>query len=1654
MCDISHAGSGGNVVFRRGAVRVNPFVDGHVGAELNRNHLVVHAEIRRNATELRVLLRGHRVRGMRSGVLGPPIRHAHALVVAGRCEEALRELQHVRALLESGRVEEEHPASLGRPNTMPGNAKVSDTGHPPPNAGAAVRSRSLSKRTRRRVARIAACALTFLMVAVAMVAFTPLASAQPSVVDLGTLGGTSSEAFGINDLGQVVGVSDTTAGALLLNANGHTRTSSLASTSREWVPAQPGAAYPDPPIGGEWINAGPSGVVNCGLTGVLGITVNLLGKCSGRVTAVAVDPSDSSGNTVYVGGAQGGVWKTTDGGSTWTPLLDNPIQPDGTSVERYDLAVGSMTIDPSGIVYVGTGEGGNNCADCLYGQGILKSTDGGGHWTQLDPSTQSCPQTSFGRSSFTKIAISPANPNMVLAATTLGVFVSTDAGQSWGSGSGCWLPTLRGVATDVVFSPIPNSTVFAAVDGQVFSSNDGLTWTRSTTPQSTSSSPGGCFSAGVCGRINLAIAAYPPTTELIAATQDGTVWRTFDSGDTWALMTSPSSGAPFGVTNFCTEAVGSQCDYDIVVAIDPTDPSIIFLGGQDLWVTTDGGNSWGDIGGYDGNSISTGNIHSDQHAFAFSPANSHTIYVGNDGGIWTTTFHSVSVCVGQCVGGYVFPWKDLNSGLSIAQFYSVAANPQQLNNFFGGTQDLGILQHDCPDNTCEELSVTGPIVWDDTNPGDAWWAAYDTADPTTTYAGFTGFSGGACGGGSCLLRTSASCILNFRGWCPITGGLTSSDLDTSFFPQTLAVDPTTPTTLYFGNSAKLFKTVDQGSSWTATSLDMATACGGPCGGTLSSVSVAPPDGASVYVGTSNGKFFASSDGATTFVESHTGLPPGAGIARTAVDPIDPSVVHAGFGGFTGGGNHLFVSTNAGSTWTDISQTVSGLPDSPVDSIAVDSAGTGAIYVGNDVGVYVSLDKGTTWQVLGTGLPRVQVMDLVFSAGNVALLAATHGRGVWTLSHLPSHPLTYVSVNSRGLDAAADVVTADCYPGDFATGGGFRLDNGLRDVVSSQPSGGSPNPTSWTVQFGVGAGGTGITFADCMVPVNIAGSTTSSYVVATPRVIGSCGTFGCSGGDQAGSAVSQCNSGDFATGGGYVTGSTKIALQSHPDVTSGQPSAWVSFFGVSLDFLSTVTVTSTVVCMSGTGFSTTVSSTAGLSVACSFGDVAVGGGYKYTGGAPLPITSEPNIPSGVATGWSTSAALSYSTATAYVVCLVGGTSTTVSCSPTSVLVGAQTTCSVEVADDDSSSSLTPSGPVLVSSSQPGSFTPVSASCNLVGTGASASCPVDFSPNPGSVGAISISATYNGDANHDGSTGTFSLNVYDFTVTATPSDQTVLRGSYTTYSITTSLVPGSAGAPSTVGIVASGLPADATLSGLSALALPGTGTLTVQTGAASLGDYALTVSGTVQGGSRSSTANLHIYDFTMTAPSSLLVLTTGKNSFTVTLNLSPGSTLTGLPTITLSDTGLPPGATSQFIPSSGSLSFTSTFNVTTVNTPAGSYMLTLTGTDSRSPEGGQRSVPTNLVVLTPQQGLQLLVNQVNTLQSSGVLNSGQAGSLIAKLTHAIGNLNKGDKTVACNELTALVNQVKSYVATGVLTQAQANLLLGGPLGVYAIMAAIPC
>lgn len=417
---------------------------------------------------------------------------------------------------------------------------------------------------------------------------------------------------------------------------GAARAAQVAATTMSWTPIGPQPTQPS---------------LDCVLTDCPG---NGYPSDSGRVTALAVDPRDVTGNTVYLGAAEGGVWVTTNGGQSWTPLTDS--QP--------SLAVGSIALDPTTnptTIYVGTGEENFN-GDAYYGAGVLKSADGGKTWTQDSTFTQSASLSPTASGPYIgSLAVQPASATPALLAAIQGtsaqvhsgVWRSTDSGNTWtrvlpaGQATTPFAP-----GTGVLFDPSDSTgqTAYAALgflfgdssrsscsappcNGIFKSTNAGATWSRLTALDSF---------AGSSGFGNIALAIGPPVSSgkpgiLLSAIADASssssnllgLFETTDGGATWKRVTN---------INFCS----GQCSYDMVIRVSPTNPNVIYAGGNNSFVggsvptvSINGGNTWSaDLyaGGKTGISSNfTGQLHTDTHALAFL-SDGTKLYVGNDGG--------------------------------------------------------------------------------------------------------------------------------------------------------------------------------------------------------------------------------------------------------------------------------------------------------------------------------------------------------------------------------------------------------------------------------------------------------------------------------------------------------------------------------------------------------------------------------------------------------------------------------------------------------------------------------------------------------------------------------------------------------------------------------------------------------------------------------------------------------------------------------------------------------------------------------------------------------------------------------------------------------------------------------------------------------------
>ena len=697
---------------------------------------------------------------------------------------------------------------------------------------------------------------------------------------------------------------------------------------------------------------------------------------SGRVTALAIDPSNPS--IVYLGGAQGGVWKTTNGGAIWSPLTDT----------QASLAIGSIALDPtnSSTVYVGTGEE-NFSGDSYYGAGILKSTDGGTTWAHIcGPFCGPVAQDGYygGGARIGGLAIDPGNNQVLLAAVALvfnhGIYRSTDGGNTW-------TKVLSGdPGTAVIFDPVNAGVAYAALGdsfsggtkGVYKSTNAGQTWTA------INGTGTNVLPLTNAGRIVLAMT--PSSTTIlyasIANVNDDSLlglFKTTDGGANWVQLAS--------TPHYCN----LQCSYDNTIAVQPTNANVIYAGGAfttTLARSLDGGNTWSVLQSAQNN----GSVHGDMHALAFTP-DGGTLYLGNDGGAYSTTQVTATKPT----------FNQLNSTLALTQMYpGLSINPANIANAIGGTQDNGTVLY------------SGSLAWNDVTCGDGGYTAIDAIFPSTMYA--------TCPQINIQKSNSGG---TFGTWSAAQSGVNTADR-VDFIPP-LTMDPSQSNTLYFG-TYRVYQTTNGASTWDAISPDLTNGSG--FWAVITSIAVAPTDSNTVYAGTGDSHVQVTTNAGggmgATWNDRSTGLPPRV-LTQVAVDPTISTTAYVTFSGFTGFGDslgHVFKTTNGGASWTDIS---SDLPNTPVNAILVDPDAPSDIYVGTDVGVFYTTTGGASWTSLVNGLPRLAVLGLTLHNASRTLRASTHGRGVWDVniaSLLPVVSITSISPSSATAGGAAFTLTVN------------------------------------------------------------------------------------------------------------------------------------------------------------------------------------------------------------------------------------------------------------------------------------------------------------------------------------------------------------------------------------------------------------------------------------------------------------------------------------------------------------------------------------------------------------------------------------------------------------------------------------------------------
>ncbi len=647
----------------------------------------------------------------------------------------------------------------------------------------------------------------------------------------------------------------------------------------------------------------------------------------GRISAIAASRSNAS--LYYVAGADAGVWKSINAGASWTPVTD--FMP--------TTAIGALAVDPTNdqVVYAGTGEG-NHANHSRYGLGVYKTTNGGASWTQLAEAT-------FAGRCFTRILVDPQNTQRLFAAVTraggfptraaakghpgatgpTGVFRSVDGGATWTLLAG-GLPSVD--ATDLAIDPGNTQNVYAAI-GSIFgsaqngiykSTNGGTTWTKL----------GGGLPTATMGRISIALAPSDPATLYTLITAPASAAG--DGAGVLAVMRSTNSGATWSTFG----AMADQSTYGwylSAVSVRPTAASTVFFAGLTLIR-------------YNGSSSSTVTPpHVDLHALEWDAAG--RLLCGDDGGLHRSTNLGSS-------------WTSLNAGLGTIQFYAgVSTSPSSEQTLLGGMQDNG-------------SALRGAGGWESVTGGDGGWTQIDQARPLRMFTESQGT-------GNLYRSTDGGGTFN-----TVSSGISGRN---AFFPP-YVIDPANPDRMLYGTE-KVFRSTNGGTSWTAISGDLSNGQGA-----IRALAIAPTNSNIVWAVTNDGNVQRSTNGGAAFTLVRTGQPGWPRVTRELViDPVNPSTVY--LAGAVFGVDQVLRTTDSGTTWHSLD---GNLPDIPVNVVAVDARTTpSTLYAGTDAGVYRSIDDGATWKRFAANLPNACVIDLRLDVPRDRLVAATQGRGAWTVS---------------------------------------------------------------------------------------------------------------------------------------------------------------------------------------------------------------------------------------------------------------------------------------------------------------------------------------------------------------------------------------------------------------------------------------------------------------------------------------------------------------------------------------------------------------------------------------------------------------------------------------------------------------------------------
>jgi photosystem II stability/assembly factor-like uncharacterized protein len=683
----------------------------------------------------------------------------------------------------------------------------------------------------------------------------------------------------------------------------------------------------------------------------------------GRVTAVAGLADDPK--TYYLGSAGGGVWRTANGGATWSPLWDSqPVQ-----------SIGAIAISPRNakVVWVGSGEA-NPRNDVMAGDGVYLTTDGGEKWKHVGLA---------GTRHIAKVLIDPRNPDHVIVgalgdpfadSVERGVYVTVDGGKSW-------TKTLyvgpRSGVSDMAMDPHHPDVIYAGIwqfrrlpwtftsggpaDGIYRSRDGGKTWAKIT---------GGGFPSGTTlGRIGLAIA--PNDSRRVYAlveTGHGYLWRSDDGGAHWRLMNSST-------------LIDQRPFYFSHIAVDPGDANKVWSVSEAISISTNGGKTF--------KKVAASGLHPDNHAIWIAPNDGKRVIIGDDGGYILTLDGGEN-------------WS-FSRNLAIGQAYHVAADDQVPYGICAGFQDNGAF---CgPSNSLDPDGNTN-AKWNYVLGGDGMWSVPDPADPNIIWSD---------------LQNGVLSIFDKRtevtyDASPFEGDIYAFDLYAKpyrfnwFSP--IAFAPWDPHTAWFGGNV-IFQTQDRAKTWQPISPDLTRdekshqqipggvithdVTGAEFADTVISIEGSPLARGEIWAGTDDGYVQLTRDGGQHWSNvTPRGVPPWGYITTVAPSPFEAGTAYVVIDRHLSGDDspYLLETRDFGATWTSLA---AGLPRSQwVKTVRPDPVNRRVLYAGLERSLWISFDGGSNWRGLQLNLPASSVRDLRVQPSADDLVVATHGRALWIL----------------------------------------------------------------------------------------------------------------------------------------------------------------------------------------------------------------------------------------------------------------------------------------------------------------------------------------------------------------------------------------------------------------------------------------------------------------------------------------------------------------------------------------------------------------------------------------------------------------------------------------------------------------------------------